>query len=175
MGTKTIRRKLSGTVACARAAEHFARKARAALASEGLPDEQVHAGRKDIKRARAAVCLLRDAVGTRRFRKVNDALRDAAHALNPLRDAKVLTQTLQQLLAKHAALRPIGAPLLATLRAEQARAHRSLIDSAELRQVRRTLRECAARVRDCGCSAETFAPDMRVLCANNNYGGVSAA
>jgi CHAD domain-containing protein len=60
-------------------------------------DEAVHRARTSIKKARAALRLLRPALGRRRFRHENAALRRAAHALTPWRDATVLLRTLDEL------------------------------------------------------------------------------
>lgn len=53
----------------------------------------VHAMRKELKRARAGLRLLRDAVGKTAYAHENTRLRDAARPLAPLRDADVLAAT----------------------------------------------------------------------------------
>jgi len=64
----------------------------------GTPsDERVHTARKTAKRLRAALRLLRGALGTRAYRRQNRLVRDAAKPLTSLRDAFVLLRTLRDL------------------------------------------------------------------------------
>ncbi|HEY2395745.1 MAG TPA: CHAD domain-containing protein [Rudaea sp.] len=53
-------------------------------------DARVHSARKALKRARAALRLLRPALSVETFERENRALRDAARFLSPLRDAMSL-------------------------------------------------------------------------------------
>src|SRR4051812_12540678 len=70
-------------------------KAVEALADEqSLSDEDVHDIRKSLKRVRAALRLLRPAIGSSTYRGENVCFRDAARPLTELRDAKVLVDTL---------------------------------------------------------------------------------
>jgi len=62
-----------------------------------LSDEAVHGARKRLKRARAALRLMRVALGNRVYRRENRALRDAARPLSEARDSKVLVDTLDSL------------------------------------------------------------------------------
>jgi CHAD domain-containing protein len=63
-------------------------------------DVAVHNIRKQLKRARAALRMLRDCIGVVEYRRDNALIRDAARPLTPLRDAKVLLQTLEQVESK---------------------------------------------------------------------------
>ena len=63
-------------------------------------DACVHNIRKELKRARAALRMLRECIGIRAYRRDNALLRDAARPLTPLRDARVQLQTLEQLRTK---------------------------------------------------------------------------
>jgi len=121
MANKTIEADNSGTRALRRVARYFVCRASRALASRHLSDTAVHDARKDLKRARTALRLLRPALDELIYRRENALLRDAAHALNAARDAKVLTQTLQSLRRSHRALRRDAdvAELLRTLQADQ--------------------------------------------------------
>src|SRR5580698_10039159 len=68
-------------------------------AAAGLEDPRrssIHEIRKKLKRARAALRLLRDCLGEPVYRRENSRLRDAARPLTPVRDAKVLFATLHQ-------------------------------------------------------------------------------
>jgi CHAD domain-containing protein len=56
--------------------------------------ETVHETRKRIKRLRACVRLVRDAIGDERYESENSALRTAAQRISAPRDAQVLVETL---------------------------------------------------------------------------------
>ena len=88
----------------ARSARHIARrqiaKAIEALESRSRSDEVVHDARKELKRARATLRLLRGAIGDRTYRRENEALRDAARPLSVIRDSKVLLDTLDNLIER---------------------------------------------------------------------------
>ncbi|MGA2396950.1 MAG: CHAD domain-containing protein [Steroidobacteraceae bacterium] len=66
-------------------------------------DAGIHDMRKELKRARAALRMLRECIGVVEYRRDNALLRDAARPLTPIRDAKVSLQTLEQLIAKKGA------------------------------------------------------------------------
>src|ERR1700744_5159398 len=70
----------------------------------GGPDERsVHAARKELKKARATLRLVRDALGTSSYKKENAALRDAARPLGEIRDAQVLRDALKSLIGHYGA------------------------------------------------------------------------
>ena len=60
--------------------------------------EAVHGARKDLKKARAALRLVREELGEKVFKRENRALRDAARLLSASRDATVKLETLQALI-----------------------------------------------------------------------------
>jgi CHAD domain-containing protein len=97
-----MRRNKSGTRETARFIRRELKRAIADL--EGghgiLPDEAVHEARKRLKKTRAALRLMRDAMGRARFRRENLRLRDIARPLTPVRDAKVVVATLDALVAR---------------------------------------------------------------------------
>jgi CHAD domain-containing protein len=62
-------------------------------------DTQIHRARKELKRARANLRLLRDAVGKAAYIRENVLLRDAARPLSGVRDAAVLLETGNTLLS----------------------------------------------------------------------------
>ncbi len=88
----------------ARSARHIARKqiadALEALESRSPSDQTVHDARKEMKRARATLRLLRDAMGDKAYRRENEALRDAARPLSVIRDSKVQLDTLNRLVTR---------------------------------------------------------------------------
>jgi CHAD domain-containing protein len=68
---------------------------RAQIKPETLTDETVYQIRKKLKRARASLRLLRDAVGKSVYARENAALRDAAQPLGGVRDAKAALDALE--------------------------------------------------------------------------------
>src|SRR5262245_8391530 len=67
------------------------------LRQRSLAAKPVHEVRKEMKRTRAGLRLLRVALGETSYRRLNRSVRDAARALTPIRDAKVLHDTLDDL------------------------------------------------------------------------------
>lgn len=61
------------------------------------PSECIHAARKDLKKLRAAVRLLRRELGDDLYRAENQRYRDAGKLLSPSRDAEVKVETLEGL------------------------------------------------------------------------------
>jgi CHAD domain-containing protein len=98
--TAALHRSDSGT----RALTHIARKQIAdaieMLGNRALSDHAVHDARKELKKARATLRLLRDAMGDQAYRRENEALRDAARPLSVIRDSKVLLDTLNRLVER---------------------------------------------------------------------------
>jgi CHAD domain-containing protein len=64
------------------------------------PAEAVHNARKDLKKTRSLLRLVKGPIGAD-FRIENDRLRDAAHALASVREADALTESLQALIEHH--------------------------------------------------------------------------
>ena len=77
-------------------------------------DVSVHDARKELKRARASLRLLRDSIGEAAYSEANQRIRDAARLLSPVRDAKVLIDVAAKLRAS-----------------SKAAAHRAALDSLE--------------------------------------------
>lgn len=61
------------------------------------PSDCIHGARKDLKKLRAALRLLRRAVGDDLYRAENDRYREAGRLLSPSRDARVKLETLDAL------------------------------------------------------------------------------
>lgn len=113
-----------------------------------VDDDAVHRVRRDLKRARATVRLVRPALGRERFRAVNLALRDAGRALAGRRDALVLIETLQRLIAD-ARLDPAGLePLASRLHADWQGASGAGAESAAAAAA--GIRAAAAQLRAAG-------------------------
>ena len=89
----------NGKASLRRAQRTLRRQVRHALrALDGRPpdDEQVHAIRRQLKKARATLRLLKGSVRDARYRAAEARLRDAARPLGRLRDARIIVQTLPQ-------------------------------------------------------------------------------
>jgi CHAD domain-containing protein len=93
----------------------------ALLSRKRVTDGQVHEARKQLKKARATLRLLRDALGEAAYARENGALRDAARPLSSVRDARVLPEALEQLTSSYG--RAGGALPIARLRGELTREH----------------------------------------------------
>lgn len=119
-----------------------------------IPDESVHSARKAIKKARAALRLLRDGLDEEDYQKENAALRDAGRCLSPLRDAKSLMDALNAFRDRHPAeLRhPDYICLTRHLRAKRMAKRRDLF------QARDTLRACIQSLRACRARARLMKP-----------------
>lgn len=68
--------------------------------------DAVHGARKDLKKLRTVLRLLRDELGRKRFRRENARFRNAARALSASRDAEVKLGTLDSLAAQGDELPP---------------------------------------------------------------------
>lgn len=115
-----------------------------------IPDESVHSARKALKKARAALRLLREGLDEDDYQKENAALRDAGRCLSPLRDAKSLLDALIAFRDRYPAeLRQPGyASLTRQLRAKRMAKRRDLFQTPDkLRACIQSLRACSARVR----------------------------
>jgi CHAD domain-containing protein len=111
--------------------------------------DAVHEVRKSFKRLRAVVRLVRDDLGTEVYRRENEAFRDAGRRLSDVRDAKVLVETLDDLVRRYADEIPDGAfaRLRGQLAAEQERAHERLEhDAAAIDGTRDALDRARTRV-----------------------------
>jgi len=103
-----LRRDETGTHGARRIVRHQISGALEHLESTRLSDEQVHCARKELKKARATLRLLRDALGDSTYHRENRVLRDAARPLSAVRDGKVLLDTLGRLEKRYgAAIRAI--------------------------------------------------------------------
>jgi CHAD domain-containing protein len=142
MSRKSIRADRPGTIEVRRVACACIGKAQRMLSPAALSDGAVHEARKEIKKSRAAVRLLRTALGSARYHRENERLREAGRALNAVRDAKVLVRTLDLLRERDPQLRadPAVSELSRRLRAAQRQTQRLLRrQPPPLRAARRTL------------------------------------
>ena len=68
---------------------------------EREPGEAVHTARKDLKKLRSLLRLVRSELGDDLYERSNDELREAGRALGGMRDADVLIETLEDVLGDH--------------------------------------------------------------------------
>jgi CHAD domain-containing protein len=61
------------------------------------PAEAIHEARKDVKKIRSALRLVRDAIGDEVWRAENEHYRDVARKLSDFRDAEILVEALDSL------------------------------------------------------------------------------
>ena len=61
------------------------------------PAEGIHEARKDVKKIRSALRLIRHEIGDEVWRRENDRYRDAARALSSFRDAEIMVEALDGL------------------------------------------------------------------------------
>lgn len=71
-----------------------------ALDQKRLSDEAVHTARKQLRRARASLRLLRCALKDATYRRENVTLRNIARRLSEIRDSKVLLDTFEKLVTR---------------------------------------------------------------------------
>lgn len=118
------------------------------LGTQPLSDEHVHAARKSIKKARAGLRLLREALGEDRYQRENAALRDAGRCLAPLRDATSLREALSAFREQYPArLRGIDfAALSRRYDANLLTKRREMKRSGALRTCQQSCAACGARV-----------------------------
>lgn len=120
------------------------------MTAKRLTDASVHETRKSIKRARAALRLLRPGMDAADYQTENVTLRDAGRTLSPLRDAKSLLEAFEAFASRHAT--PLSAvdiaPLRRALRARRARARRTFADTpGELHSGIQLVEACRQRTR----------------------------
>ncbi len=110
-------------------------------------DRAVHEARKRLKKSRAALRLVRDEVGSKTYKRENQALRDVGRSLSASRDAAVLVETVDRLGEQAPLTRRSLAPLRAVL--EQRRretAARALDEGGTLASAADEIEEIRARV-----------------------------
>lgn len=74
----------------------------------GDDPEAIHGARKDLKKLRAVLRLVREPLGDKRYRAENERYRDAARLLSDARDAEVKVETLAALSERFGAKLPAG-------------------------------------------------------------------
>jgi CHAD domain-containing protein len=115
---------------------------------DGISDKTIHSARKDLKRARANLRLLRGLIGKAVYARENAALRDAARPLSAVRDAKVVMDALDELLEHDAnsAHRDVLGNLRKALEKTRLAARREIKKSGTLGKSAEWLEQASARV-----------------------------
>lgn len=116
----------------------------ASLSRPELSDDAIHEVRKGLKRARATLRLLREAIGVAAYHRNNILLRDAARPLTPIRDAKILLETLRKLTDGQ-----VNSPFVAGLRralGRERRRAREQLTRAEVQHIVAALHQVRDRV-----------------------------
>jgi len=139
---------MTGGLPSADTPAHIARRALLAqldkaveeLGKRHRSDACIHDIRKELKRARAALRMLRECIRDIEYRRDNALLRDAARPLTPVRDAKVMQQTLEQLDSKNGAGRRGFLPGFHKFLRDERRLARRQLRPAELTAAARVLR-----------------------------------
>lgn len=128
-------------------ARHIAH-ARRTLLDERLDDDAVHAARKDLKRARSGLRLLRP-LDEKAYQRENLRLRNAARRLSGVRDHKVLLGRITRLIAgeKKAGQRQLLLDLRKDLYNARRRDWRALRSPKELERIGGVLAQAAKHVR----------------------------
>ena len=110
-------------------------------------DQALHQVRKDLKRARAALRLLREAVGEAAYTHENLELRDAARRLARVRDATVALEIVRELLDSESqpARRAKLIELRRELNAERLYAREQLMRGQKLARIEYALQDAGQR------------------------------
>ena len=135
-------------------------------ADEETRDAVVHDARKRLKKARAALRLVRTDLGATAQRRETDALRDAARRLSGVRDAQVLLETLDKLEQEADGRLPPAAVegLRASLERRREELHAAELGEGDvLEQVAGELETVRERAGDWPLDDETFAAAGRGL------------
>jgi CHAD domain-containing protein len=112
----------------------------------------VHDTRKDMKKLRSLLRLVRDELGDKRYRAENARYRDAARLLARSRDAEVKLATLTSLREHYGTSAPAAAGLVAALRLERQR----LSTRAEGDELGERLEQAARAIEAGGAAIEDW-------------------
>lgn len=120
----------------------------AALAEPGDLDRAVHEARKAMKRIRALLRLVRPVIGDDVYRVENAILRDTARVIAPIRDGRVMVDTVSDLRERYdRQLRPTAFEGIERALEERHQRTRAVLihDSGAIRQTMYALRSARAR------------------------------
>jgi CHAD domain-containing protein len=116
------------------------------LHKKRVTDANIHDARKQLKKSRAALRLLRDAIGEAAYRRANTALRDTARPLGVARDSKLLVATLDELVERYEpATRSLKLDNFRCVLHQEKTSARHVITAASAKRQRKVMREVNAR------------------------------
>lgn len=117
------------------------------LKRRSISEESIHRARRQIKKARATLRLLRPGLPNKQYRAENSRLRNAARPLSAARDAAMLRKTFQHIQtgARTGGIRSGSRQIDQILAIEQSGAHRRVASKDGVPHSRRLLREARAR------------------------------
>jgi CHAD domain-containing protein len=99
-----------------------------------IEDAAIHGARKQLKRSRGLMRVVRDGLGRRRFARTNRRLRDASRPLSNVRDAKVLLDTLEILCDTEGLPRRSAEPVRKALEARRRQVRQRVLKDRRSRQ-----------------------------------------
>jgi CHAD domain-containing protein len=99
-----------------------------------LEDAAIHGARKQLKRSRGLIRVVRDDLGRRRFARTNRRLRDASRPLSNVRDAKVLIDTLEILCNTEGLPQRSAEPVRKALEARQRQIRQHVLKDRQTRR-----------------------------------------
>jgi CHAD domain-containing protein len=116
------------------------------LHKKRVTDANIHDARKQLKKSRAALRLLRNSIGEIVYRRENAALRDAARPLGLARDGKVLIAALDELVERYErATRSLKLDKFRRVLRQEQTSTRQAITLTLLNRQRKALREVNGR------------------------------
>jgi CHAD domain-containing protein len=147
-----LERSESGVAGVRRILRRETKKASRRIRSRrGVRGEAIHDARKRLKKARAALRLVRDRLGDAEYRRENEALRDAARPLSEIRDADVLIATLEGLMGRRTgSQRRTFRKMRRRLIADRRAIRRRFQEDDSLRTMRKEVRSARQRARNWG-------------------------
>lgn len=146
---KRLKRGEAGAAGARRVLRRETAKAVQSLRTNVLRAEAIHDARKRLKKARAALRLVRAALSRDQYRRENRLLRDAARPLSEIRDAEVLIETLASLARRaRGRHRRAFAVLRGRLEGERRALQRRFHDDAVARAVRKQMARSRKRAQD---------------------------
>jgi CHAD domain-containing protein len=99
-----------------------------------MKDAGVHDARRQLKRSRGVLRLVKDELGGKRFGRTNRRLRDASRPLSDLRDAKVLIDTLDDLCKQDGITSGLRKQIRGALEGRRRRVRERILNDRGMRQ-----------------------------------------
>jgi CHAD domain-containing protein len=123
--------------------------------SDSSPEQAVHEARKDMKKLRALLRLVRAELGDDLYRSENETFRDTARQLSSVRDADVMLATLGELEERYGELPGVARRLRPALVAHRFRTSAGSLRSGSAAAVA-ALMQARARIEDWPLATDGF-------------------